>query len=373
MPVLLQPRRPPWWRIFVPALVVLALMAWSIHRGRQQAATGRAAAEVVEITGETQGTYFTVKFVPPAAWTGRVDTVGRALKECFAGIDRQMSAYVPDSEISAFNRSTSTAPFAVSAAFAEVVQFGLGLSEKSGGAFDMTVGPLVRLWGFGPADAARGTPADEDAATARARVGWTNLSVTADGRLCKARPDLVLDVDAVAQGFTVDAASRVLTGFGLTNHMVEIGGEVFASGVNRAGQRWRIGVDRPRPDALPGEELQGVLNVSGFAVSTSGDYRHYRRDDKGMTLSHIVDPRTGQPVRRPQCSVTVIAPDCLTADGLATALSTLGPETGLAWLPTAWPTAEAMFIVRTPDGRFTEQFTPGFRARTGYRAMDKEL
>ena len=370
MPVLLQPRRPPGWKILVPALVILALMAWSIHRGRQQAATGRAAAEVVEITGETQGTYFTVKFVPPTGWTGRVDTVGRALQECFAGIERQMSAYVPDSEISAFNRSTSTAPFAVSAAFAEVVRFGLTLSEKSSGVFDMTVGPLVNLWGFGPADTRGDTPADEDTAAARARVGWTNLSVTADGRLRKARPDLVLDVNAVAQGFTVDAASRVLSGFGLTDHMVEVGGEVFASGLNGARQRWRIGVDRPRPDAWPGEELQGVLSVSGFAVSTSGDYRHYREDAKGATLSHIIDPRTGQPVRRPQCSVTVVAPDCLAADGLATALSAMGPEAGLAWLPAAWPTAEAMFIVRTPNGRFAERFTPGFRARTGYHAME---
>ena len=365
MPILLQPRRPPWWKMLIPALVVLALIGWSIHRGRQQA--GRDGPELVEMRGETQGTYFTIKFVPPTLSTAQVEAVGQALEECFAGIDRQMSAYQEDSEICAFNRSTSSEPFAVTASFADVVRFGLALSAKSDGLFDMTIAPLVNLWGFGPGGSRAATPSEADLLAARARVGWTNLTVTADGRLRKARPDLVLDVNAVAQGYTVDAVSRLLTGFGLTNHMVEVGGEVFASGLNVSGEPWRIGVDRPRLDAVPGKELQGVLHVSGLAVSTSGDYRHYRRDEQGALVAHIIDPRTGRPTRRPQCSVTVVAPDCMTADGLATALYVMGPEAGLQWLPQAWPAAEALFIVRASDGRFEERATPGFREKTGYR------
>jgi thiamine biosynthesis lipoprotein len=270
-----------------------------------------------------------------------------------------MSHYQPDSELSRFNRAESTNPLAVSAGFARVVRFALELHERSGGVFDPTLGPLIDLWGFGAPGPVKEVPSGEDIAEALTLVGARHLSITSDGRLRKDIPGLHLNLSAVAKGSGVDEAARVIREHGFSNVFVEIGGEVVTFGHNAEGQPWRIGVDAPRPDALPGEELETILHLSGLAVATSGDYRNYFVDRQGTRYAHILDPRTGRPIQHNLASVSVVAPDCMTADGLATALFVMGVEEGMKWLET-WPGIGALFIVREADGRFVCRPSPGF-------------
>ena len=259
----------------------------------------------------------------------------------------------------------------ISPAFGRVLDLALDLSRASDGAFDPTVAPLVNLWGFGTHGRPDRTPDAAAMDTARARVGWPHVTRSGANAIGKDRPGVELDLSAIAKGYGVDAAGGVLDAAGVTNYFVEIGGEVRAAGRNAAGQPWRIGIDRPARDALPGDDLAGVLHLTGGAVATSGDYRNFFAASDGRVYAHIFDPRAGRPIESPPTSVSVLAPDCLLADGLATTLFVMGPEEGLAWLPRHYPQAEALFVVRQPDGSFRERSTPGFPRAGGYAPAAK--
>lgn len=364
-PVVLQPRPLRPLRMIFAAGVLAALAVWTLFFRHPPA----GGAEVVEISGEEQGTLFHIKIAGTDLTTQRVEAVTAAIGDCLGRINREMSLWDPASEICRFNESPAGTPFAASTGFASVARFALSLAGQTGGAFDPTIGPLIRLWGFGPGGVRTNDPPADEQRAAAARVGWRRVTVAPDGRIAKDADGVQLDLNAVAQGYSVDLVSSRILALGHTNFFVEIGGEVYASGLNALGRPWRIGIDQPRYDAVPGERLEGVMNVSGVGVATSGDYRHFRREDRGPSISHIFDPRTGRPVAREQTSVTAIAPDCMTADGLSTTLFVLGPDEGLRWLAKNHPEAHALFIVSRSDGEFDEIPSPGFSAATGYRLI----
>ncbi|MCX7006930.1 MAG: FAD:protein FMN transferase, partial [Kiritimatiellaeota bacterium] len=290
-----------------------------------------------------------------------------AVQQRFDEISRQMSHYLPDSEISRFNSSTSTAPVKVSAAFARVTRFALKLNRASEGAFDPTLGPLITLWGFGPAGSPGKVPSADQLTAYRAQCGATHLRVTAQDELQKDIPGLQLNFGAIAKGYGADEAARVLRGRDYANLFVSVGGEIVALGLNPEGQPWQVGIERPLYGAAPGAALSASVPLSGRALSTSGDSHQFFRDEHGRVFAHILDPATGRPVQNTLASATVIAADGLTADGLATALFVLGPERGLRWIE-AHPDVAALLILREADGRFRLVASSRFPA---FQALEK--
>ena len=275
-------------------------------------------------------------------------------------VNRQMSTWESDSEISRFNRAGANEPIAISPDFQFVVRCALEIAEATGGAFDPTVGALVNLWGFGPDGLRRAAPTPDQIAAARAVTGWRHLRLAPDGRLEKDMAALKLDLGAIAKGFGVDRVAALLRERGIENFLVEIGGETLGVGRNDQGEPWRVGVLKPDGSA----DLQGVARLTGGrAIATSGDYRNFYRDETGKLRSHVVDPRAAAPVGHAVASVSVLAADCLTADALATALFVLGPGEGLPLLAARFPGVETLFLVRDGAEGFREVATAGFGLR----------
>ena len=308
-------------------------------------------------SGPTMGTTFNVSLVDSSfgpdinTWLPQqVDSVLRA-------VNAAMSTYQQNSEISEFNRWKSRDGFGISAAFDSVMSFGLELCARSGGAFDVTVAPFVNFYGFGFETGANRFPTVEEIDAWLDLTGCQRVQL-ADGRLWKENPDVSIDLSAVAKGFGADKVRDYLRSRGYTNVFIEVGGEISVSGHNAWGQPWRIGVDRPSLASVPGESLQHVLHVSSGGVATSGDYRNYR-EIEGRRITHMIDPRTGYPITHQLASVTIIAENCMIADGLATATMVMGVEEGLAWLE-QYGEVEGLLITRDGEGNFQEYMTAGF-------------
>lgn len=282
-----------------------------------------SAAEVVEITGQTMGTTYSVKWVE----TDNVaaEDLKAAVDERLVAINRMMSTYDPESELSRFNTSNTTDWFDVSPQTATVVAKALEVARLSDGAFDPTVGRLVRMWSFGSGDRSYAPPPDEELQTALEHVGYRKIEVRTDPpALRKTDPQAELDLSAIAKGFGVDAVSGLLTDRGLINHLVEIGGEVRAQGTKN-GQAWRLGIERPTQQR---SGLAATVALHDQSLATSGDYRNFFVRD-GRRYSHTIDPRTGRPVEHSLASVSIVTDDCMSADAWATTLMVLGPEKGL--------------------------------------------
>lgn len=248
-----------------------------------------------------------------------------AADEVLARIDRSMSGYRDDSEVSRFNASTSTDWVEVSADLATVVDYALQVSRESGGTFDITVGPLAAAWGFGAEGEPIDLPAEARLAELKAQVGYEKLQARLDPpALRKSVAALSVDLNGIAPGYAVDLLARRLRDLQLSHFMIDIGGEVRAQGHNARGEPWRIAVERPI-DAEP--EPYAIVQLSDASVTTSGEYRHYY-DRDGHRYSHTIDPRTGRPVEHSLASVVVIGPTSMHTDAWATALNVLGAEAG---------------------------------------------
>jgi FAD:protein FMN transferase len=323
-----------------------------------EGAGGSPPAPLLAWEGQTMGTVYSVKIAGVAPDETLTAALRAAVEERFAEINRHMSHYQPDSELSRFNQSTSLAPVKVSADFAHVVRVALELNRESAGAFDPALGRLINLWGFGPAGKARRVPPDADIAAALARCGASHLRVTAQDELQKDIPDLYLNLSASAKGYASDEAARVLRERGYSNVFVSVCGEIVAFGANAEGKPWQVGVEQPGYGDVRGNELSAVVELSGHALSTSGDPHNFFRDEQGRVYSHILDPATGRPVQHNLATVTVIAPNGLMADSAATTLYVLGPERGLRWVEQHADIA-ALFIVRTDAQHF--QLIPSTR------------
>lgn len=327
--------------------VFLLLAACGGPRGGDEFLTAK-------FSGGTMGTEYHVTVAGLTA-PEQAEAAQAAVEAALESVNAKMSTYLPDSELSRFNRHDSTEPFPVSAETAEVFRVALEVAALSGGAFDPTVGPLVNAWGFGP-DSPAAPPSEAEAAALRGRVGWEKVSVGADNTLSKTRGDVYCDLSAVAKGHAVDRASAALEVMGLTRHMVEVGGEVRARGTNPGGRPWRIGVERPAP---VGRSAQEVVLLRDAALATSGDYRNFQ-EVGGVRVSHTMDPRAGGPVSHNLASASVIHESCAWADAFATALMVLGPEEGLAFAERNSLAVSLMFW--GPDGAITARNTPEFAA-----------
>lgn len=302
--------------------------------------------------GSTMGSTWTVKLAAAQRDTASLQAV---VQSAFDAVDQRMSIYRPQSELSQFNRAGAGA-FALSDDLATVLAAAGRISDWSGGAFDVTVAPLVEEWGFG-ARGVRRVPSAAQIAEGRRRVDWRALSIDPGQRQAvKAIAGLQADLGGIAKGYGVDRAAAALDARGVRHYMVEAGGEVRTRGVNANGGPWRIGIEQP--DALP-QRARWAVPLSGMAMATSGDYRNYFVED-GRRYSHEIDPVAGEPVRHALASVTVVADDCLHADAMATALIVMGPERGRALAESS--RIAAHFIERGADGTLRDAMTPAFAA-----------
>lgn len=311
------------------------------------------------IAGAAMGTTYRVTVVSDADGGPGRSAVEADVRRVLERIEGRMSHYRPDSELSRFNRARTTEPRPMSGETLQVVAEALAVGRASGGAFDVTVGALVDAWGFGPPGRAPDAPDAAGLAALRTRVGSGLLDVDlAASTLRKRRPDVALDLSAIAKGYAVDAVAARLAERGFGDHLVEIGGELRASGRAERGGPWRVAVERP----VPGAEAQRIVSLTDAAIATSGDYRnHYDLD--GARVSHTVDPRTGRPVTHGPLSVSVIAERCSLADARSTALNVLGPDEGYALaVARGWA---ALFVTGDGTGGFVERETPAFTAAAG--------
>jgi thiamine biosynthesis lipoprotein len=329
------------WRWWLGLLVAAAVFA----------ASGQSD-ELPTLRGSTMGTRYTIRLAqwPEAASAAELQD---AVDQCLERVNDQMSTWRPDSELSRFNRFRETGWFDVSPETAEVIAASLRIGQDTGGAFDVTVGKLVNLWQFGP-DAPLQLPSAEEVAAARDAVGYEQLDVREHSpAIRKRRPDLYVDLSGVAKGFGVDEVARVLDGYGIRGYLVEIGGEIRTKGTRPDGTGWRVGIEAPTAGH---RSLGRVIELSGQALATSGDYRNFRLVGN-RRLSHTIDPRTGRPVEHHLASATVVAEECLEADALATALMVLGPDAAYAWAVER--DLAAWLMIRNEQG-IVERPTPAF-------------
>lgn len=311
-----------------------------------------------ELSGATMGTSFSVKLVAPPDDVDR-EKLQQDIRRTLERIEDLMSTYRAESELSAFNANLSTDWFGVSAELCAAIEQALSVCELTGGAFDVTIAPLVNLWGFGPGGTISTPPSGDRVTEALTLVGHSSLETRcATPALRKRHPGIVLDLSGWAKGYAVDELADLLDERTLTNYLVEIGGELRLRGHNAGGEAWSIAIERPVAGA---RGVQTVVRLTDAAVATSGDYRNFFERD-GVRYSHTIDPRTGRPVEHELASVTVIDESAAFADGMATGLLVLGPDAGLE-LATGGNLA-AYFLVRAEDG-FEERMTPAFRAAAG--------
>lgn len=340
--------------ILVLSLVVLSTATW--HRLYLAPLLGPQ----FEFSGETMGTTFLVKVAATEMPREAHARLGAAISETLLRVNAQMSTWDEGSELSRFNWHPADAPFPVSPETIAVFLAARRVSEESGGAFDVTIAPLVAAWGFGASAQVPGGPSPDKLAALRLRVGFEKVRAdVAAGTLEKDAADVVCDLSAIAKGYGVDALADAVHALGFSDHLVEIGGELRARGTRPDGSAWRVAVEAPA--ARPGDErsLREIVALVGQAMATSGDYRNFYEQD-GVRVSHTIDPRTGEPIRHALASVTVLHPEAMYADAYATALNVLGPEEGLA-LARALDLA-VYFIIRAEDGTFTTLETAKFAA-----------
>ncbi|KLV05934.1 thiamine biosynthesis lipoprotein [Photobacterium aquae] len=305
-------------KTFLNRALMMLVLAFALSACSEQ-------RELIHLNGATMGTYYSIKLVKQEGLP--------SASELQAEIDRrlelvndQMSTYRKHSELSQFNQHRSSEPFEVSADTAKVVTEALRLSKLTDGALDVTVGPIVNLWSFGPEARPEKTPTADELAERRKEVGIEHLSVKGN-TLIKDIPDLYVDLSSIAKGFGVDVVADYFDQLGVANYLVEVGGELRLKGNNLEGVPWRIAIEKPTEDGH--RAIQEVIEPGNMGVATSGDYRNYFEQD-GVRYSHLINPKTGMPIDNHVVSVTVLSPSCMTADALATAFSVMGEEQALA-------------------------------------------
>lgn len=284
-------------------------------------ATSKSAATVLD--GKTMGTYWRVSVVglEPA----KAEDLRHKIQAQLDGDDWLLSTWKNDSALMRFNHAATTEPWPVSEAMADIVTLSLRIGAKTAGAMDVTVGPLVNLWGFGPDKQPVKTPTEQQIAAAKARTGLQHLTVInrADKQyLQKDIADLFVDLSTVGEGYAADHLARLMEQEGIARYLVSVGGALVSRGMNGDDKPWRVAIQKPtdRENAV-----QAIVDINGHGISTSGSYRNYYELD-GKRISHVIDPQTGHPINHKLVSVTVIAPTALEADGWDTGLMVLGPE-----------------------------------------------
>lgn len=279
---------------------------------------------VLEMSGLTMGTSYNIVAVDHSRNVDQAE-LQAAIDNSLALVNRQMSNWDSGSEISIFNAASTPGSMKVSADLAHVMQAAAEVNAATGGSFDVTVGPLIDLWGFGAGRTRNDMPSDAEIARAMACCGQSDALRVEGQRLHKMRPEAEVYLSAIGKGYGVDRVASVMSDFGIKDYMVEIGGDLYTAGTNPDGQAWRVGIETPQSHD---RGVQQVVGVSGMGMATSGDYRNFF-DFEGKRYSHIIDATTGRPVTHSTASVTVMTENAMLADAWATALLVLGTERGL--------------------------------------------
>ena len=296
-----------WRRWHLPVLIFLAVATFLILTRRN------APAPFQQDEGAVFGTFYHITYQSP-------DDLHNDITAALARVDSSLSMFNPQSTLSRLN---SGEDLVADSLFCTVFRLSERVSDATGGAFDITVAPLVNAWGFGFKHGSLPDSAAVD--SLRQLIGYQRVTLTPEGRLQREDPRTILDCSAVAKGFAVDQVAALLRKNDITNYMVEIGGEIIVCGTNPKGQPWHVGVNRPDDDPTSqNTQLDTVLALTNCAMATSGNYRNFYTTDDGRRVAHTIDPATGYPVQHNILSATVLAPTCAEADAFATAFMVLG-------------------------------------------------
>lgn len=305
----------------------------------------------VLLQGKTMGTTYNIKIVVEGDALN-TQALHANIDDLLKQVNQEMSTYIPTSELSLFNHNNSTEPVKVSAGLKRVIAEAIRIGEITEGKLDVTVGPLVNLWGFGPEHKPETIPSDQLLAETKAKIGIANLTLT-DNILTKAIPELYVDLSTIAKGYGVDVVAELVEQAGIANYLVEIGGEMRVKGFKHTGELWHVAIEKPVTDE---RAVHQVIVPGDNAVATSGDYRNFYEVD-GQRFSHIIDPDTGKPIKHKLVSVTVIHPSSMSADGLSTAMMVMGDEKALEF---AKKYDLAAYLISKTDDGFVEQSTVKF-------------
>ena len=315
-----------------------------------------AATSSMVLEGKTMGTVWRVSLA--GVDSERKAALQQRIQQQLDSDDAELSTWKPTSVLSRFNQSSELTPQPISENMADIVTLALRIGAKTGGAMDITVGPLVNLWGFGPTKQPTRTPDEAEIAAAKAQTGLQHLRVVqgAGGQwLQKDLPGLYVDLSTVGEGFATDHLARLMEQLGINNYLVSVGGAVLSRGLNARHQPWRVAIQKPtdRENAV-----QARVDLQGHGISTSGSYRNYYELD-GKRVSHVIDPVTGRPIEHKLVSATVIATTALEADGWDTGLMVLGSEKAKAL---AIQQQLAVYLISKEGDGFVSWMSPQFAA-----------
>jgi thiamine biosynthesis lipoprotein len=307
--------------------------------------------ELVSFSGPTMGTTYTVKFYTTEN-VKKPSDLKVGVDAALVRVNKLMSTYDPNSELSVFNKLPENQFSNISEDMAYVIDKALLISEMSGGEYDITIGPLVNLWGFGPGKREDKVPSQVLIDEAKSRVGYHYLKL--DGRRLTKEKNIYVDLSSIAKGYGVDMVAQVLQSKGVQNYLIEVGGEILSKGVKADGESWKVAIESP---AGGHEIVERILSVTDVAVATSGDYRNYF-EKNGVRYSHTISPKTGRPITHRLVSVTVVDKTTTMADGLATAITVLGPEKGFEF---AQKNGIAAYLLIKTDFGFEERPSDAFK------------
>jgi thiamine biosynthesis lipoprotein len=317
--------------------------------------TGCGWQKEVPIEGKTMGTTYHIKII--TGYLEDVDTLKKDIEKRLESIDKSMSTYRKDSEISKFNTLKRVGEkVSISKDFYQVMTVAEKLYKLTNGAWDGTIKPIVDLWGFGSSERKEMIPTKQKIRALLSSIGFHWIQIFDDHFLAKKKSAISLDLASIAKGYAVDAVAALLTSGGIENYLIEIGGEVYASGLKKDGQPWKIGINQPLKEA-PFNLVYKTIALRDMALATSGDYRNFFEID-GKRYSHVIDPITGYPVHNRVVSVSIIANTCTFADGLATAIMVLGVEKGLA-LINGLEHVEGLIVIREDEGTLRDYYSKG--------------
>ncbi|ABV38029.1 ApbE family lipoprotein [Shewanella sediminis HAW-EB3] len=313
-------------------------------------------AELVSLSGNTMGTTYHIKVVPNEQLP-EVNLLQAEIDLALEKVNDQMSTYRPDSELSRFNNMGHEETVTVSKDTAFVIAEGIHLYKVTGGALDITLGPLVNLWGFGPDKRPTALPSQAVISAAKAKTGIEYLHLDGN-KLSKTNPDLYVDLSSIAKGFGVDVVASLLDKYQVSGYLVEVGGELSVFGQKIDGSPWRVAIEQPDVDD---REIQQVIEPGDMAVATSGDYRNYY-EEEGRQFSHLIDPRDGYPIDHRLASVTVLHKQSMVADGYATAMMVMGSQ---ASLELAEQESLAIMLIEKQDDGFNVFYSDAFKPFLG--------
>ena len=347
-----------WLIAFVVVFSLIAQPSFALEEFRK-----------IDIIGKTMGPIVYRVVVVETTTALDKDQLGKAIQERLDHVNALMSTYQDDSDVTRFNKSRSKDWIEVHADTAKVMARALEIGDLTDGAFDVTVGPAVNLWNFGPEKTKFQKPSDSEIESIQVKIGYQNVSTRLDPpAIRKSIPEIEIDFSAIAKGYAVDVVAERLRELGCDRFLVEVGGEVSGQGLNQDGQPWRVGIERPKENT---REIEAVSSLVDAAMATSGDYRNYFVHE-GKRYSHAIDPRTCRPTSELLATACVVAPDCMTADALATALMVVGAAQARAIcekLDVTYYLVERSKTAPNDESRFTRHVSPSFPLGDGAKQI----